>query len=113
MTLNPGKMRDRIRLQKRGDPDPFHGTDGISDLATVWAQYRPASGREFREGSVAIGEERAVFTVAYRENLHQVDRFVHLGRGGNRIWNISSVVPVGFKSAIDIHATTADITPEA
>ncbi|MBB3410663.1 head-tail adaptor [Rhizobium sp. BK316] len=108
MTINPGKMRDRITLQKRGvptwdDPEPF------VDVGTVWAQFLPTRGREFREGGVAIGETRAVFSINYREDLSQVDRLVHLGRGGNRVWNVQDVVPVGFKDGTEIHATATDV----
>lgn len=106
-TLNPGQMRDRIKLQKSGPYDPYTGETWI-DLGTVWTQYRPASGREFRERVGEVGEERAVFTIQYREGLKQVDRLIHLGRGGDRVWDIESVVPVSFKNATDIHATAKD-----
>lgn len=118
MTLNPGVMRDRISLLRRIGTDPWgdvpvsgHVTicgEKFIVMATVWTQYRPTRGREFREGSVPLGEQRAVFTVNYRETLTQVDRLVHLGRGGNHVWNIRSVEPVGFKDGTDIFAYRTD-----
>lgn len=108
MTTDPGKRNDRITLQTRGIPDPWTGSDGYSDLTTVWAEYRPTMGREFREGSVPVGEERAVFSVAYREDLTQVDRLIHRGNGGDRVWNIRSVVCVGWKKGLDLQCTSAD-----
>lgn len=100
MPIDPGKMRDRVTLQLRGEPDPWTGSDGMADLATVWAEFRPQSGREFREGVGDIGEERATWLVNYRENLTQVDQLVHRGRGGNRVWDITSIQPYGFKDGL-------------
>jgi head-tail adaptor len=92
MPLDPGKMRDRIRLQRAGEYDPWQGQT-YETVGEFWAEFRAGSGREFREGSTIIGEERATFAVNYREGLRQIDRIVHLGRGGKRIWNIQSVAP--------------------
>jgi head-tail adaptor len=108
MKLNPGTMRDRIKLQAKGSTDPRTGPTW-TDIATIWCQFRPASGREYREGSVKIGESRAVFTTQYRSDLHLVDRLIHLGRGGNRVWDISEISPVGFKDATDIKAFATDV----
>lgn len=107
MTLNPGSMRDRVTLQKRGSIDPYTGETWI-DVATSWAEFRPTRGREFREGSVPLGEKRAVFTVLYREDLEQVDRLIHHGRGRDKSWNIRDVVPIGFKEGTDIHCSRTD-----
>lgn len=107
MTLNPGTMRDRITIQKRASADSITG-DTFTDLITCFAQFRPTRGREFREGSVALGEQRATFTVQYIENVEQIDRIVHHGRGGDRIWKIQDVVPIGFKDGTDIHVTRVD-----
>jgi head-tail adaptor len=106
--IDPGRMNDRITLQIRGTPDPWSGSDGYTDLATVWCQFRPTTGREFREGATPVGEERAVFSIHYRENIGQVDRLVHHGNGGDRHWNIRSIVRVGFKEGLDLHCTAAD-----
>lgn len=103
--IDPGKMNDRITLQKAGTIiNPVSGwpEEGFVDLATVWSQFRPAGGREFREGNVAVGEERATFTIQWRDNLDQADRLIHAGT----IWNIRSVSRVGWKEALDLNATT-------
>lgn len=113
MPLDPGKMRDRIRLQKAAEYDPDNGQT-YETVAEIWAEFRPGSGREFRDGNTTIGEERGTFSCNYREGLRQVDRLVHLGRGGNRIWNIQSVAPVGFKDSLLVLAVATDnVAPEA
>jgi head-tail adaptor len=109
MVLDPGKMRDRIRLQRAGEYDPWTGQT-YETVAEVWAEFRPASGREFRDGNTVVGEERGTFSCNYREGLRQVDQLVHLGRGGRRIWNIKSVAPVNFKESILILAVATDDT---
>ncbi|MFB9952188.1 head-tail adaptor protein [Rhizobium puerariae] len=113
MPLDPGKMLDRIRLQKAGEYDPWLGQT-YETIGEFWTEFRPASGREFRDGSVIIGEERATFAVNYREGLRQVDRIVHLGRGGGRVWDIKSVAPFGFKDGLLLMAVANDsVPPEA
>lgn len=107
MPLDPGRMRDRVRLELRNEADGWSGPSWTT-IATIWAEFRPGSGREFRDGVAAVGEERATFAVNYREGLEQVDRLVHLGRGGNRVWDIKSVAPFGFKDGLLIMATKSD-----
>lgn len=105
MTLDPGTLNDRINLQQRyeyEDPDTGFPTIGYRDIATVWARYRPTGGREFREGSIQIGEERAVFTIQYREDISVVDRVIFDGK----IWGIESVSRVGWKEALDLLCTS-------
>lgn len=110
--IDPGKMNDRIVLLK-------HDTKTISDpvtqeipywrvLGTVWCQYRPTGGREFREGSVAVGEERATFTTHWRADLEIVDRLVF----GGRIWDVRSINRVGWCEGLDINATSTGETYE-
>lgn len=108
MAIDPGKMRDRVRLERRGEYDFETGETPWILVATVWAEYRGQSGREFREGVTAIGEERASFLCNYREGIQQVDRLVHLGRGGNFPWDIVSVQPFNFKDGIMILARKTD-----
>lgn len=100
MPLDPGRMRDRVRIQKRGEYDFETGDTPWIDAGTVWAEFRGISGREFREGAGALGEERATFLIGYREDLRQIDRLVHLGRGGNYPWDIQSIQPFGFKDGL-------------
>jgi head-tail adaptor len=100
-------MRDRVRLQRSGEYDPWTGPTWET-VGEFWAEFRPGSGREFREGTAQIGEERATFALNYREDIRQIDRLVHLGRGGNRIWDIKSVGTIGFKDGILVMATKPD-----
>jgi head-tail adaptor len=102
-------MRDRITLQARTEPTFENPDGGHASIVTVWAEFRPASGREFREGNSAIGEERATFAVNYREGLKQVDRLIHHGRGGERIWDIQSAQSLGFKDGLIILAVAYDV----
>lgn len=108
MPLDPGKMRDRVRIEKRGEYDPETGTEPWVSAGVVWAEYRGQSGREFREGVSALGEERATFLIGYREDLRQIDRLIHLGRGGNYPWDIQSIQPFGFKDGLLVLASKRD-----
>jgi SPP1 family predicted phage head-tail adaptor len=103
MTIDPGTLNDRVTLQTKsesadgGFPEPVY-----TDLATVWAKFRPTGGREFREGAAAVGELRGTFTINYREDLTQVDQVVFNGL----VWNIRSVARVGWKEALDLLCTS-------
>lgn len=106
MANDPGRRNDRILIQLRNDPAGGGAALTYRTVATVSATFRQLGGREFREGNIAVGEQRATFTTNYREGLRQVDRIIHLGRGGRVIWNIRSVTPLGFKAGLDINCTT-------
>lgn len=108
MKINPGRMRDRIILLKRDTKNTT--TNGVIQeveywkvMASVWAQFRPAGGREFRDGSVEVNEQRATFTILYREDLGVVDRLVFEGR----LWDVKSIVRVGWKAALDVNAVSS------
>lgn len=109
--IDPGKMNDRVRLQKLEVQEffePYYHTKNVFvDVATVWATFRPTGGREFREGAIAIGEERATFTTHYREDIRQVDRLIFQGK----VWEIKSINRVGWKEGLDINCTTIGATP--
>lgn len=108
--IDPGKMSDRILLLKRDTKtveEPYqHEIEFWREIGKAWSQYRPTGGREFREGVVAVGEERATFTCHYRDGLANVDRIVFKGK----VWDIQSVNRVGWKAAIDINATSTGET---
>jgi head-tail adaptor len=108
MAIDPGKMRDRVRIEKRGEYDPETGVEHWVSAGVVWAEYRGQSGREFREGVTALGEERATFLINYREDIRQIDRLVYLGRGGNYLWDIQSIQPFGFKDGLLVLALKRD-----
>ena len=110
MTIDPGTLNDRIIIQRQSiveDPESGWPEETFETLATVWAKFRPTGGREFREGSVAVAETRATFTIQYRDDLDQADRLIFAGK----IWDIASVVRVGWKEALDINATSTGATP--
>ncbi len=115
--INPGKLNDRILLQRRTEVEIYHENGGFytsevvwQDIGHVWSTYRPTGGREFREGVIAVGEERATFTALFRNDLAIVDRLIFQGK----IWDIKSINRVGFNEAIDINAvSTGPYSPEA
>ena len=102
--INPGRMNDRIVLLKQDtrivETPVYYEIEFWRVLGSVWCQYRPTGGREFRDGVIAIGEERATFTIQFRKDLTLVDRLVF----GGRIWDIKSINRVGFNEALDLNA---------
>lgn len=108
--INPGRMNDRIILLKRDvriiETPVYQEIPFWRVIGSVWSQYRPTGGREFRDGVIAIGEERATFTILFRKDLTIVDRLVF----GGRVWDIKSINRVGFNEALDLNAISTGET---
>lgn len=84
MTLQAGKLRHRITIQKLeiGGYDPINGDDteqSWNDVATVWAAVEPFSVREFIESKSKQVEVTARITIRYRNDLTADMRIVHKG----------------------------------
>lgn len=104
MNIDPGKFADRIILLKRDkkiiEEPVYYEVPYWREIGGAWCQYRPTGGREFREGNIAVGEERATFTTPFRMGLTILDRLVFQGK----IWDIKSINRVGHNVALDINA---------
>lgn len=106
MALDPGKMRDRIVIQRSIEVIPAPGEGWPSQewvsWRTLWCRVVYQSGREFRENGLSGAEHRAVFSIRWRNDIDQADRILF----GGVIWDIQAVLPVGHRVGVDLHART-------
>lgn len=90
--MDAGKLRHRVTIQTRGQTqDETTGviSDSYTTFATVWAEVRPASVREF----IAAGIEGSKVTVAvkirYLAGVKTSMQIIH----GDNTYNIEGVLP--------------------
>lgn len=87
-----GRMRHRVTIEKPDTvQDPVTGemVPGWAAVATVWAQKRPSSAREFKQSQAGQSEISGEFVIRYRSDVDATMRIVHKGK----IYNIEGVLP--------------------
>ena len=91
MPLYPGKLRHRVTIEKPDtvqDPTTGEMVPGWAAVATVWAQKRASSAREFKQSQAGQSEISGEFVIRYRSDLDATIRIVHMGK----IYNIEGVL---------------------
>lgn len=90
MKWRPGQLDQRVTIQRieRTSDGAGGETTAWADLADVWANVRPATGRETQiEGRIAATSS-AIFTIRRRADLLDTDRIVW----GDVAYNIRSIM---------------------
>lgn len=80
--MRAGRMDRRVTLQQRTMAAPNDYSEKIpsySTLATVWAEKRDVSGREFFSSNQPHAESSTRFVIRYRSGLTPIHRLVHDG----------------------------------
>lgn len=91
---DPGKMRHRITFQRfdgqRDDyGDPLEGEEEHwTDAASVWAEIKPVSGREFYAAQQSQSEMTHKVSCRYRSGLDTAMRIVYR----DRVFKIVSII---------------------
>ena len=99
MSIAAGTMTHRVRFERRGTIDDGYGNVESSwfTVLTVWAAFRPKSGRESVEAGRLESTVTGTLTVRPQlaMNVTAQDRVVFLNREfSGRPMNIRSVVPM-------------------
>lgn len=87
-----GRLRHRVRLQdKQQTQNPTTGelSEAWVDVAEVWANVVPMSGREFMAASAEQSEVRGRIEIRYRNDVFPHMRIVHRGM----VYTIHAVLP--------------------
>lgn len=76
--VNPGRMDRRLTLRTPVETRTASGAvlKGWADLATVWAERRPAPGREFATAAARWAETTDAFRIRHRSDLDAKCRVV-------------------------------------
>ena len=89
--MRAGKLRHRVTIERPGqtqDPATGEMIDGWTPVATVWADKRPSSAREFKQSQAGQSEITGEFQIRYREGIDATMRMVHKGK----VYNIEGVL---------------------
>lgn len=89
--MNPGKMRDRIQIQKKAEQTgPFPPLDEYEDYKTLWAEARFLRGRNFYAAKAANVKTDVEFIIRHCKGLDETMRVVHKGKN----YEIEGIVPM-------------------
>ena len=90
--MRAGALDKRITLQKptyaRGDLNEL--AESWTDVATVWAEIIPNSGRQYFEAEQASSETQGMIRIRYRSDIEAQWRFTY----NSRTFRILSIVDV-------------------
>lgn len=106
MQLNAGQLDQRITLQSPVLTKDAAGqrVQTWADVAVVWAQARPARGREFTAGDALQHAASVVFTIRWRSDVQGTWRV--LWRGVPHALIADPVDPFGAKTALELACAT-------
>lgn len=113
-----GELDKRIRIERDGKPvhDGYQNTPGEPyTLATVWARWRPAPGRERRAAAEDAATLPGTFRIRWTDQLdpdrggevpgiNPRDRIRYPATDDGRLYEITSAVAMGRCDAIDVMA---------
>lgn len=91
MPLYSGKLRHRVTIERPDtvqDPTTGEMVTGWATVATVWAEKRPSSAREFKQSQAGQSEIGGEFRIRYRSDVDATMRIVHKGK----LYNIEGVL---------------------
>lgn len=93
MALSCGQLTTRVRIeQQTATVDSFgQRVETWTELASVWADFRHASGMESARAGTQVSEARASVRIRYRDGVTAAMRLVHIFTG--RVYNITAVLP--------------------
>ena len=106
--MRAGGLDRRMTLERfTSEPDPIYGTPikTWAPLATVWAEVRQQSGREYlsAQGAMMVAERLVVFFIRWYPDLTVQDRVVHDGR----VHDIREVREIGRRDGVELHCKAA------
>lgn len=103
-TLAAGDLDRRIELQRRlaGTDENREPSGPWSTYATVWASFKPATGREFIAARQADTALNATFQIRWRADVSNADRILF----GGAAYDIVSIGEIGRRVGLSIMAAT-------
>lgn|SRR5574337_65813 len=102
--MNAGKMDRRITLQRKSEAqDSFGEAIGTwTDIATVWAEVAPLTGKERWAAQQVKAEADTLFRIHYLPGLTPLDRVLYNGK----TYDVYSVIEIGRRKGHEITALT-------
>lgn len=80
--MNIGKLRHRVTLQQQINDQNDYGASVTQwqDVATVWAEIKPISGREYFSAQQVQSEVSTLIWIRYRTGIEPTMRVIHKGK---------------------------------
>mgnify|MGYP001765327238 CR=1 FL=1 len=102
--MRAGDMDRRIMIQGvEYIFDDYGGYEEVwTDVATVWAEVKQESGREFFAAAAIQSERKVVFRLRWLDGITVVHRVLY----GGREHNIHEVRELGRQEGLELHTTT-------
>lgn len=90
VVIRAGELDRRVVLQQRSSSKDTYGQQVMTwtDVATLWANIRPLSGREMLTAGAINSELSHVVTIRYRSGVTPAMRLTY----GGQVFNILSVI---------------------
>ncbi len=104
--MRAGGLDRRVTLQRKTvvqDPDSGADIETWADLATVFAQVRQQSGKEYLAAGGIGASVRVVFYLRYFPDLTVLDRVSY----SDRLHNIEEVREIGRRDGVELHTVAA------
>lgn len=100
--MQVGKMDRRITLLRRTltRNDLGEQVATYAEYATVWAEKRDVSGREYLASQQIVAENTVRFFIRYRDDVLLTDRIVC----GDRTYDLTHVAEIGRRDGLEIVA---------
>ena len=89
--MQAGRLNRRVTVERRTVVEDPLGGGAVTwvPLATLWANFRNASGSEAIRNDAPVGITKASVRIRYREDIDPTCRLIHRGT----TYNIESVLP--------------------
>jgi SPP1 family predicted phage head-tail adaptor len=101
--MRGGDMDRRITIQQVTlVDDGFGHVEEWADLATVWAEVKQESGREFFAAGGIQSDRKVVFRLRWIDGITVVHRVIYSGREHN----IHEVRELGREVGLELHTST-------
>lgn len=100
MTLETGKLKDRVTIQSKIETRDDYGQPIKTwvDVAGVWAWVKFNNGTEYNTGGAQQAETSASIRIRWREDLDTSMRVLFK----TKIYNIKAVLPSSDKDYVDL-----------
>lgn len=100
MTLESGKLTDRITIQSKTSAQDAFGQEihTWSDMVSVWAWVKFTNGAEFIDGGAEHAETQASIRIRWRTDLNTSMRIIFRAK----TYNIKAVLPSAGREYVDL-----------
>jgi SPP1 family predicted phage head-tail adaptor len=99
--MRAGTLDRRITIEQRSLSQDAYGQDTAtwSEWATVWAQKRPKTGREYFEAHQERAEAEVVWRIRHRDGVKAGEMRVN---DGDHTYDIESVIEMGRREGLEL-----------